>query len=73
MIEPVICLHVYTPHEITTEEYDQILKDVMARCASGLSEPGDRVLIHLLKVNDLRYEECKLIKKHGISSTETPP
>jgi hypothetical protein len=50
----VINLYFYDPYIITPEEYRQIERDVRARYIAGLREPGDGVLIRLLKDHESR-------------------
>lgn len=61
-LEPVINLHFYTPCVITTEEYEQIVREVVARTMTDTPGAAERILSHLLVDNQSRYYECKDIK-----------
>lgn len=55
----LIRLHAYEPCVITTEEYEEIRRNLEYRILMGDTHPGDRIIAKLLAENEFRYHECK--------------
>ena len=65
-VEAVIRLYFCDPCILTTQQYEQVKKDVEARAIAGVSEVGDRVLAKLLLEHRSRYVEAKEINLHRV-------
>lgn len=57
MVEPVIRLIFYNPVSVTVEEFDAILKELVARQIANDTQLGDRILVTLLRNLTWRREE----------------
>lgn len=66
-IEAVIRLQTYEPITISTEEYDQLQREVKGRILAGDPGISDRICLQLLEEHASRYHEAKHINiKRGI-------
>lgn len=58
-VEAVIRLYTYDPVIITTEEYEDLLREVQNKAITDILTLGDRILLRLLKDQELRYHDAK--------------
>ena len=58
-IEAVINVYIFGPHIITTDEYEQIEREVMAEYVVNDVTPGTRILARIVLDNAYRYNEAK--------------
>lgn len=57
-LEAVIRLIAYEPCIITTQEYEELQKEVQGRVFAGIAGVGDRILLKLLEEHSSRYHLC---------------
>jgi len=58
-LEAVIRLHSYEPFVITTQEYEELQKELICRAHVDDMTLGDKILARLLQEHHSRYRECK--------------
>lgn len=57
--EAVIRLHTYEPCIITTDEYEELQKEVKGRVLAGIGGISDRICLKLLEEHYSRWYEAK--------------
>lgn len=62
--EAVIRLHAYDPVIITTDEYEQLAREVRGRILAGDAGISDRICLRLLEEHESRYYEAKEQNAH---------
>ncbi len=55
----LIQMYSHSPCVFTVADYEQMKKNIEDRAAAGKAEPGDRILVEMLKVNARTYQEAK--------------
>lgn len=61
MADAVIRMHAYEPCILTTEEFEELEREVTARVLVDKTTPGDRILARMLIENRWRYHEAREI------------